>query len=62
MSPRALVLLAAAIVTVLSLLGTFLYGVVAGLRVALRFLLPLMLIAAALMLLVALLSRPRDED
>ncbi|MCS7126778.1 MAG: hypothetical protein NZ953_00075 [Thaumarchaeota archaeon] len=62
MSPKALVLLTAAVVTVLSLLGTFLYGVVAGLRVALRFLLPLLVIAVALMLLVALLSRPREED
>lgn len=56
MSPKALLVLAVIAVTFLSALGLFLYGLVAGIRVALRFLMPLVLIVLALVLIFSLLG------
>lgn len=51
-----MIVLIAVSVTVLSLLGTFLYGLIAGIRVALRLLIPLIAIAIVVALFLALLS------
>lgn len=45
------------VITVLSLLGTYLHGLIAGVRVALRFILPLIAVAIALMVILTLFSR-----
>lgn len=56
MSPKALLFLAVIAVTLVSALGLFLYGLLAGIRVALRFLMPLVLVLLVLMLIFSLLG------
>ncbi len=59
MGPKALLLLVAVAVTFLSLLGVFLYGLFAGIRVALRFLIPLVLLLLLVLLFLPLLTGPK---
>ncbi|MEM0375349.1 MAG: hypothetical protein QXP81_04750 [Nitrososphaerota archaeon] len=62
MSPKAVIVLMAVAVTFLSALGLVLYGFLAGLRVALRFLMPLLLIFLVLLLLSSLLGGSRTSS
>ena len=59
MGPKALLLLAAVAVTFVSVLGALVYGLFAGIRIALRFLMPLILLLLVLLLISALLTRPK---
>ena len=62
MGLRALLLLTAVAVTFVSVLGVFFYGLIAGIRVAFRFLLPLILLLLVLLLISALLARPKPRE
>ncbi len=62
MSPKAMLLLTAVALTFLSFLGVFLYGLVAGIRVALRFLMPLVLLLLLVVLLSSLLEKPKARS
>jgi SNF family Na+-dependent transporter len=62
LGPRALLLLTAVAVTFVSVLGVFFYGLIAGIRVAFRFLLPLILLLLVLLLISALLARPKPRE
>jgi SNF family Na+-dependent transporter len=62
LGPRALLLLTAVAVAFVSVLGVFFYGLIAGIRVAFRFLVPLILLLLVLLLISALSARPKPRE